>query len=35
MAKDHAFNVGLPDNIVNWNEFFSVLQKKIDRYVQK
>ncbi|KAL8221316.1 UNVERIFIED_CONTAM: hypothetical protein K2H54_065610 [Gekko kuhli] len=31
MANDHAFNVGLPDNIVNWKEFFSVLQKKIDR----
>ncbi|XP_015270934.1 PREDICTED: zinc finger protein 277 [Gekko japonicus] len=30
MANDHAFNIGLPDNIVNWKEFFGVLQKKID-----
>uniref|UniRef100_A0A8D0GQC4 Zinc finger protein 277 n=1 Tax=Sphenodon punctatus TaxID=8508 RepID=A0A8D0GQC4_SPHPU len=30
MAKDHAFNVGLPDNIVNCNEFLDTLQKKLD-----
>ncbi|XP_019398937.1 PREDICTED: zinc finger protein 277 isoform X1 [Crocodylus porosus] len=30
MAREHAFNVGLPDNIVNCNEFLAVLQKKLD-----
>lgn len=30
MNKDHAFNVGLPDNIVYCNEFLDVLQKKLD-----
>ncbi|XP_066489942.1 zinc finger protein 277 isoform X2 [Tiliqua scincoides] len=30
MAHDHAFNVGLPDNIVNCKEFLDVLQKKLD-----
>uniref|UniRef100_A0A8C0QNW3 Zinc finger protein 277 n=1 Tax=Chelonoidis abingdonii TaxID=106734 RepID=A0A8C0QNW3_CHEAB len=30
MARDHAFNVGLPDNIVNCNEFLAALQKKLD-----
>lgn len=33
MTKDHAFNIGLPDNIVNCKEFLDVLQKKIDRYL--
>ncbi|XP_067855672.1 zinc finger protein 277 [Heptranchias perlo] len=30
MAKDHSFNVGLPDNIVYCNEFLDLVQKKID-----
>ncbi|KAG8439780.1 hypothetical protein GDO86_005809 [Hymenochirus boettgeri] len=30
MNKEHAFNVGLPDNIVYCNEFLDVLQKKMD-----
>ncbi|XP_072915562.1 zinc finger protein 277 isoform X1 [Hemitrygon akajei] len=30
MAKDHAFNVGLPDNIVYCNEFLDLVQKKMD-----
>uniref|UniRef100_A0A803TY58 Zinc finger protein 277 n=1 Tax=Anolis carolinensis TaxID=28377 RepID=A0A803TY58_ANOCA len=30
MAKDHAFNIGLPDNIVNCKEFLDLLQKKLD-----
>ncbi|KAM3832352.1 zinc finger protein 277 isoform 1-T1 [Vipera latastei] len=32
MTKDHAFNIGLPDNIVNCKEFLDVLQKKIDSF---
>ncbi|XP_077026382.1 zinc finger protein 277 isoform X2 [Tamandua tetradactyla] len=30
MAREHAFNIGLPDNIVNCNEFLRTLQKKLD-----
>ncbi|XP_047416780.1 zinc finger protein 277 isoform X1 [Sciurus carolinensis] len=30
MAREHAFNIGLPDNIVNCNEFLCMLQKKLD-----
>ncbi|XP_036086392.1 zinc finger protein 277 isoform X1 [Rousettus aegyptiacus] len=30
MAREHAFNIGLPDNIVNCNEFLCILQKKLD-----
>lgn len=30
MAKDHAFNIGLPDNIVYCNEFLDLVQKKVD-----
>ncbi|XP_043944612.1 zinc finger protein 277 isoform X2 [Protopterus annectens] len=30
MARDHAFNVGLPDNIVYCTEFLDLLQSKID-----
>ncbi|XP_005999634.1 zinc finger protein 277 isoform X1 [Latimeria chalumnae] len=30
MAKDHGFNVGLPDNIVYCNMFLETLQKKLD-----
>ncbi|XP_063165504.1 zinc finger protein 277 [Candoia aspera] len=30
MANDHAFSIGLPDNIVNCKEFLNVLQKKLD-----
>nr|XP_033814251.1 zinc finger protein 277 isoform X2 [Geotrypetes seraphini] len=30
MNRDHAFNVGLPDNIVFCTEFLDSLQKKID-----
>ncbi|XP_069484014.1 zinc finger protein 277 isoform X2 [Ambystoma mexicanum] len=30
MNKEHAFNVGLPDNIVYCNEFLDALQKKLD-----
>ncbi|KAF7246520.1 hypothetical protein EYD10_07276 [Varanus komodoensis] len=30
MANEHAFNVGLPDNIVNCKEFLDLLQKKLD-----
>uniref|UniRef100_A0ACB8FQ23 Uncharacterized protein n=1 Tax=Sphaerodactylus townsendi TaxID=933632 RepID=A0ACB8FQ23_9SAUR len=30
MATDHAFSVGLPDNIVGCKEFLDVLQKKLD-----
>ncbi|XP_053109841.1 zinc finger protein 277 isoform X3 [Hemicordylus capensis] len=30
MANDHAFNVGLPDNIVNCKGFLEVVQKKLD-----
>lgn len=33
MANDHAFNIGLPDNIVNCKTFLDVLQKQLDRYV--
>lgn len=34
MAREHAFNIGLPDNIVNCYEFLAVLQGKLDKYVQ-
>uniref|UniRef100_A0A8C4J093 Zinc finger protein 277 n=1 Tax=Dromaius novaehollandiae TaxID=8790 RepID=A0A8C4J093_DRONO len=30
MAREHAFNIGLPDNIVNCYEFLAVLQNKLD-----
>ncbi|KAH0616598.1 hypothetical protein JD844_027828 [Phrynosoma platyrhinos] len=30
MANDHAFNIGLPDNIVNCKEFLDLIQKKLD-----
>uniref|UniRef100_A0A8D0C2R0 Zinc finger protein 277 n=1 Tax=Salvator merianae TaxID=96440 RepID=A0A8D0C2R0_SALMN len=30
MAKDHAFNIGLPDNIVSCKEFLDLLQHKVD-----
>nr|XP_021143944.1 zinc finger protein 277 isoform X2 [Columba livia] len=30
MAREHAFNIGLPDNIVKCNEFLAVLQEKLD-----
>uniref|UniRef100_A0A8V0XAA3 Zinc finger protein 277 n=1 Tax=Gallus gallus TaxID=9031 RepID=A0A8V0XAA3_CHICK len=30
MAREHAFNIGLPDNIVNCYEFLAVLQEKLD-----
>uniref|UniRef100_A0A4W3IXD9 Zinc finger protein 277 n=1 Tax=Callorhinchus milii TaxID=7868 RepID=A0A4W3IXD9_CALMI len=30
MARDHSFNLGLPDNIVYCNEFLDLLQKKLD-----
>ncbi|KAM6203157.1 zinc finger protein 277 [Rhynchocyon petersi] len=30
MAREHAFNIGLPDNIVNCSEFLYKLQKKLD-----
>ncbi|KAM9216773.1 zinc finger protein 277 isoform 1-T1 [Dugong dugon] len=30
MAREHAFNIGLPDNIVNCDEFLYTLQKKLD-----
>ncbi|RMC10115.1 hypothetical protein DUI87_12913 [Hirundo rustica rustica] len=30
MAREHAFNIGLPDNIVNCYEFLAVLQGKLD-----
>ncbi|XP_057638937.1 zinc finger protein 277 isoform X1 [Chionomys nivalis] len=30
MAREHAFNIGLPDNIVNCAEFLHTLQKKLD-----
>lgn len=29
MASDHGFNVGLPDNLVNVNEFLDVLEQKL------
>ncbi|XP_010585660.1 zinc finger protein 277 isoform X2 [Loxodonta africana] len=32
MAREHAFNIGLPDNIVNCNEFLYTLQKKLDNF---
>lgn len=31
MAREHAFNIGLPDNIVNCYEFLAVLQEKLDK----
>lgn len=31
MAREHAFNIGLPDNIVKCNEFLAVLQEKLDK----
>lgn len=31
MAREHAFNIGLPDNIVNCSEFLAVLQEKLDK----
>lgn len=31
MAREHAFNIGLPDNIVNCYEFLAVLQGKLDK----
>lgn len=34
MAREHAFNIGLPDNIVNCYEFLAVLQGKLDKYVE-
>ncbi|XP_036183181.1 zinc finger protein 277 isoform X2 [Myotis myotis] len=30
MAREHAFNIGLPDNIVNCGEFLCALQRKLD-----
>ncbi|KAF6302221.1 zinc finger protein 277 [Rhinolophus ferrumequinum] len=30
MAREHAFNIGLPDNIVNCSEFLRTLQKKLN-----
>ncbi|KAM4573564.1 zinc finger protein 277 [Odontesthes bonariensis] len=30
MAKEHSFNIGLPDNIVYCNEFLDTLQNKLD-----
>ncbi|KAG5830747.1 hypothetical protein ANANG_G00313880 [Anguilla anguilla] len=30
MAREHSFNVGLPDNIVYCSEFLSALQSKLD-----
>ncbi|KAM6152916.1 zinc finger protein 277 [Erethizon dorsatum] len=30
MAREHSFNIGLPDNIVNCSEFLCALQKKLD-----
>ncbi|NXD09637.1 ZN277 protein, partial [Nothocercus nigrocapillus] len=30
MAREHAFNIGLPDNIVNCYEFLAILQNKLD-----
>ncbi|KAG2460034.1 ZN277 protein, partial [Polypterus senegalus] len=30
MAKDHGFNMGLPDNIVYVSEFLTMLKKKLD-----
>ncbi|XP_054427345.1 zinc finger protein 277 [Pteronotus mesoamericanus] len=30
MSREHAFNIGLPDNIVNCSEFLHTLQKKLD-----
>ncbi|XP_070280909.1 zinc finger protein 277 isoform X2 [Myotis yumanensis] len=30
MAREHAFNIGLPDNIVNCGEFLRTLQRKLD-----
>ncbi|XP_019508581.1 PREDICTED: zinc finger protein 277 isoform X1 [Hipposideros armiger] len=30
MAREHAFNIGLPDNIVNCSEYLRTLQKKLD-----
>ncbi|XP_066095637.1 zinc finger protein 277 isoform X2 [Saccopteryx bilineata] len=30
MAREHAFNIGLPDNIVNCREFLRTLQRKLD-----
>ncbi|XP_020840301.1 zinc finger protein 277 isoform X1 [Phascolarctos cinereus] len=30
MAREHAFNIGLPDNIVHCSEFLQTLQKKLD-----
>ncbi|XP_048863323.1 zinc finger protein 277 isoform X2 [Brienomyrus brachyistius] len=31
MAKEHGFNVGLPDNVVHCDEFLDTLQAKLDR----
>lgn len=31
MAREHAFNIGLPDNIVHCGEFLSTLQRKLDK----
>ncbi|XP_058511004.1 zinc finger protein 277 isoform X3 [Ochotona princeps] len=30
MAREHAFNIGLPDNIVHCSEFLCTLQRKLD-----
>ncbi|XP_015764929.1 PREDICTED: zinc finger protein 277-like [Acropora digitifera] len=34
MAEAHGFNVGLPDNLVNVNEFLDLLEKKLTRNVE-
>ncbi|XP_054582216.1 zinc finger protein 277 isoform X3 [Eptesicus fuscus] len=34
MAREHAFNIGLPDNIVNCGEFLSTLQRKLDKNLE-
>ena len=31
MAREHAFSVGLPDNIVYCTQFLDHLQMKLDR----
>ena len=33
MFAEHNFNIGLPDNLVNVNEFLDMLEAKLTRYV--
>ena len=33
MFSEHNFNIGLPDNLVNVNEFLDLLESKLIKYV--